>query len=197
MGTITVGGWLAAQQRAPRGHSRRRSRQGPDRARSGATPSSSTSLDAGVLARYIGTYGTMQPTGMPVPQPRGGSTSSREEARSAPVHHTEPEAASTAETERSEFGFEEEEAPPVPEASAPLTDSRVVETSAPAASASSQASSSSATLAPAVITNSASAAEPLHGTAPGGSGAVGAVGGSPGDQGLGTIDLWSCALRPG
>jgi hypothetical protein len=139
----------------------------------------------------------MQPTTMPVPQPRGGSTSSREEARSAPVHHTEPEAASTAETERSEFGFEEEEAPPVPKASAPLTDSRVVETSAPAASASSQASSSSATLAPAVITNSASAAEPLHGTAPGGSGAVGAVGGSPGDQGLGTIDLWSCALRPG
>jgi RNA polymerase sigma-70 factor (ECF subfamily) len=69
------------------------------------------------------------------PRPRGVSSAPEEQPKPAaePTHHVESKPATPAQTEQSEFGFEEEEAASPaaqPETAAPVAESRTVETTA-------------------------------------------------------------------
>jgi RNA polymerase sigma-70 factor (ECF subfamily) len=80
-----------------------------------------------------------------VPQPRGQVSAAGKQEKSASTHHTESKSSTPAQTEQSEFGFEEEEAASAPpaEAAGAVTESRTVEATTPTTSSSPEASSSS------------------------------------------------------
>jgi RNA polymerase sigma factor (sigma-70 family) len=80
-----------------------------------------------------------------VPRPRGQGSAATKQEKATPTQHAESRRSTPAQTEQSEFGFEEAEAGSAPPAAAaaPVTQSRTVEATTPTTTSSPEASSSS------------------------------------------------------